>query len=66
MKTAFLHGQVEEEIYMLKPEGFAGKKKRQGELGLQVYQISVRFKNRRRGVRTRDLIPHYKPWVQQT
>ena len=28
MKTAFLHGQVEEEIYMLKPEGFAEKKAR--------------------------------------
>ena len=27
VKTAFLHGQVEEEIYMLKPEGFAKKGK---------------------------------------
>ena len=40
VKTVFLHGNLEEEIYMLQPEGFAeiGKKK----LGLQVEQISVR------------------------
>ena len=32
VKTKFFHGELEEEIYMFKPWGFA--KKRQRELGL--------------------------------
>nr|GEX21788.1 retrovirus-related Pol polyprotein from transposon TNT 1-94 [Tanacetum cinerariifolium] len=44
VKTTFLHGNLEDQIYMLQPEGFKQKRKR--ELGLQVKQISVRFKQR--------------------
>ena len=39
VKTIFLHGEHEEEIFRLQPEGFAEKK---GELSLQVEQIFIR------------------------
>ena len=40
VKTVFFHEELEEEIYMLKSEGFCLKMK--WELSLQVEQISIR------------------------
>ncbi|GJV06666.1 retrovirus-related pol polyprotein from transposon TNT 1-94 [Tanacetum coccineum] len=53
VKTAFLHGNLEEEIYMLQPEGFKqkGKENLVCRLNKSLYGLS-----RHRDVGTRDLI----------
>ena len=40
VKTAFLHGELEEEIYMDQPEEFSA---RQGELCLQIEEVLIWF-----------------------
>ena len=40
VKTAFFHGELEIEIYMLQPEGFVETRK--GKFSLQVEQIFIR------------------------
>lgn len=54
VKTTFLHGDLEEEIYMLQPEGFEEKGKRNlvCRLNKSLYGLS-----RCQGVGIRDLIP---------
>jgi hypothetical protein len=39
IKTTFLHGDIEEEIYMKQPEGFAVKGK--NRVGLQVEKVPI-------------------------
>ncbi|KAE8703180.1 BTB/POZ domain-containing protein [Hibiscus syriacus] len=54
VKTAFLHGNLEEEIYMLQPEGFEEKEKKN-----LVYRLNKSLYGLKqvRGVGIRDLIP---------
>jgi hypothetical protein len=42
VKTTFLHGDLEEEIYMKQPEGYVVKGKK--ELGMQAEKVHVWFK----------------------
>eukprot|EP00253_Pinus_taeda_P035248 PITA_35248 len=54
VKTTFLHGDLEEEIYMKQPEGFAVKGKKE-RTGMQVKEVSVWVKTV-----TKDVVVYVK------